>query len=494
MPRPLLLIHGYSATGLAFDTLKQMLRDRGVAAEMLNVGNYISLNNEITIRDIAEGLERAIELVPALNGAAEFDAIVHSTGMLVVRAWLAHQRAAPESNTRLKRLKHLVGVAPATWGSPQAQMGRTWLGALVKGDHTPGPDFLNAGDQILDGLELGSRFTWDLAHMDLLGEKPYFGTGPDTPYVTVFIGNTPYTGLSSVANAPGTDGTVRWSGCGLNTRKITLDLTRTPVGPDGKPTQRVTLSEWAAGTRLDVPILAVEGKDHATLIADPDLGMVDRIASFLELNSADGFTAWLAEAKVWADPAKQKMLLDPGAAAAGLAGSFKQYFGHLFHLGEKPLEGWQQFVIHARDEHNDPVTDYLLQVFRLEGEPGKEEWTECEEMYSDVHAYKTDPSFRCIHVRLPAGISESQVPMQIRIKASTGTEIVTYQGYGSDQAGSTAVQPMRADSEPVIFDITGGLGGGNGSLFHPFTTTLVEIILNRVPYPFGTFSQIFKWL
>jgi hypothetical protein len=254
------------------------------------------------------------------------------------------------------------------------------------------------------------------------------------------------------------------------------------------------LSEWAADTRLDVPILAVEGRDHATLISDPDPGMVDRIASFLELNSGDGFTAWLTEAKVWAEPARQKMLLDPGAEAAGLAGSFKQYFGHLFHLAEKPLEGWQQFVVRARDEHRDPVTDYLLQVFRWAGEPGKEEWTECEEMYSDVHAYKTDPSFRCIHVRLPAGISESQVPMQIRIKASTGTEIVTYQGYGSDQAGSTAVQPMRADSEPVIFDITGGLSGGNGSLFHPFTTTLVEIILNRVPYPFGTFSQIFKWL
>ena len=49
---------------------------------------------------------------------------------------------------------------------------------------------------------------------------------PDSAYVAVFIGNTPYDGLSSVANDPGTDGTVRWSGAGLNTRKITIDLTR----------------------------------------------------------------------------------------------------------------------------------------------------------------------------------------------------------------------------------------------------------------------------
>jgi cytoskeletal protein CcmA (bactofilin family) len=102
----------------------------------------------------------------------------------------------------------------------------------VKGSKTPGPDFLNAGDEILDGLELGSSFTWYLALNDLVGPVPYYGKGPDTPYVSVFIGNQPYEGLASVANDPGTDGTVRWAGCGLNTRKITIDLTRTPTAAD----------------------------------------------------------------------------------------------------------------------------------------------------------------------------------------------------------------------------------------------------------------------
>src|ERR1035441_4017414 len=49
-----------------------------------------------------------------------------------------------------------------------AHKGRTWLGALLKGGKNPlGPDFLNAGDHVLEGLELGSTFTWDLAHLDL---------------------------------------------------------------------------------------------------------------------------------------------------------------------------------------------------------------------------------------------------------------------------------------------------------------------------------------
>jgi hypothetical protein len=473
MPRPLLLIHGYSATGLDFTNLYWALVDRKIEVELLNVGNYISLNNEITIEDISEGLQRAISLTK-LNNTEEFDVIVHSTGILVVRAWLAHQKIAPGENERLKQLKHLIGLAPATWGSPQAHKGRTWLGALVKGSKTPGPDFLNAGNLVLDGLELGSRCTWDLAHTDLLGPVPYFGTGPDTPYVAVFIGNTPYTGIASVANDPGTDGTVRWSGCGLNSRKITLDLTRTPTDTHGLPRRRVTISEWANDSRLNVPILAVDKRDHGSLISDPDPGMVDRIAKFLEIGNIDQYNTWLNEAETWSTPARETMLKSKG---------------HLFAFWEtSDLDGWQQFVVHTRDTHGDPVTDYMIEVFEL-GQDGQT-WQRAEEISVDVHAYGSDPSYRCLHVQLPKGITTTPRPMQIRFQASTGTEAVTYQGYGSDDVK----MEMRADSDPVTIDITDALKDKNATLFHPFTTTLVEVVLNRVPYPFDKVEGIFEWL
>jgi hypothetical protein len=473
MPRPLLLIHGYSADGLDFTNLYWALVDRKVEVKLLNVGNYISLNNEITIEDIAEGMQRAIDLTE-LNTSEEFDAIVHSTGMLVVRAWLAHQKIAPEKNQRLKQLKHLIGLAPATWGSPQAHKGRTWLGALVKGNKTPGPDFLNAGNLVLDGLELGSRFTWDLAHADLLGPVPYFGTGPDTPYVAVFIGNTPYKGIASVANDPGTDGTVRWSGCGLNTRKITLDLTKTPTDAKGLPRDRVTISEWANDSRLNVPILAVDKRDHGSLISDPDSGMLDRIATFLDIASSDQYNLWLNEAQTWSVPARQEMLKSKG---------------HLFTFWEThDLDGWQQFVVHARDGHGDPVTDYMIEVFELS--PDGQTWQRAEEISVDVHTYGKDPSYRCLHVQLPKGITTTPRPMQIRFQASTGTDVVTYQGYGSNNSK----MEMRADSDPITIEITGELKDKNATLFHPFTTTLVEVVLNRVPYPFDKVQGIFEWL
>jgi hypothetical protein len=484
LARPLVLIHGYSATGLDFTPLCKALEPHGIQAVDLNVGNYVSLNNEITIKDIAEGLDRAFRMREALKDDVEFDAIVHSTGMLVIRSWLTNYGAAVLSNTRLKRLKHLIGLAPATWGSPQAHKGRTWLGALVKGNRQAGPDFLNAGDEVLDGLELGSRFTWDLAHADLLGAEPYYGKGPNTPFVCVFIGNTPYSGLASIANDPGTDGTVRWAGCGLNTRKIIIDLTRTPIGEDGKEASRVTVTPWACD-RLDIPLIPVEGRNHASLIADPDPEMVKLVADFLQVNDEASHGEWLTRAQSFGEKAWSRMLVDPGKAAGGVSADFKTFFGHLVHLSENAIEGWQQFVVHARDERGDGVSDYLIEILRQENGA----WVEFQEMYTDVHAYTTDPSYRCFHVRLPEGMSSGKVPLQLRVHASTGTELMAYQGYGSEDVRTK----MTAEAEPVVIDV-GPARPGDPSIFQPFTTTLVEIVLNREPAPMNDVGRIFKFL
>ncbi len=492
MPRPLVLIHGYSDNGQAFFPLCDALRLRHVDPPIdINICSYISLNNEITIKDIAEGLDRAFRLHPLLkDDAQEFDAIVHSTGMLVIRAWLTNYAMPAATNTRLKRLKHLVGLAPATWGSPQAHKGRTWLGALVKGNRQLGPDFLNAGDLVLDGLELGSRLTWDLAHVDLLGPAPYYDKGSETPFMAVFVGNQPYEGLSSVANEPGTDGTVRWAGCGLNTRKVRIDLTRTPMDAHGAPaTDRLSISPWAEN-RLGIPMIPVNGKNHATLVADPDSGMVDLVASFLKVgdgDSAETYDGWMARAAEYGKASLPRMLTNPGQSAAGVPEELRNMFGHLFGDPGTPLEGWQQFVVRAVDERGDGVSDYVLDILRKEGNGVQVSWVPFTEMYTDVHTYAADRSFRCFHIRLPQGISSGKVPLRVRINASTGTELLTYQAYGMNDS------QLNETGEPVELDIT-RLPSGNGTLFYPFTTTLIEIILNREPLPLGKESRLLSFV
>ncbi len=489
MQRPIVFIHGYSTKGEAFNPLRDALVEyRKSSGQMpldptyIDICTYVSLNNEITITDIAEGLDRAFRNHPKLKDDQEFDVVVHSTGMLVMRAWLANKGAPEITRTRLKRVRHLIGIAPATWGSPQASQGRTFLGALVKGNRDIGPDFLNAGDRVLQGLELGSAFTWNLAHYDLLGEVPFYDGGSDTPFVSIFIGNRGYRGVDGIANSPGSDGTVRWSGCALNTRKITLDLTRIPIDRDGT-NQRYSITPWV-GSRSDIPMIAVDDRDHSSVIADPEPGMVKLISDFLDVSDQAACNAWLLRARQYGEPARRRMLEHP-AKGTTPAQKALDFFEHI--LGgnpDEPLDGWQQFIVHAIDTHGNGIEDYFLELF-LEDAAGNR--TSCQKILADVHAYKMDRSFRCFHVRLPNGITDGGKKLVAQMHASTGTELICYQGYGDNHATLTAT------ADPVELDIS-GLAEESHSFFCPFTTTLIEVLLNREPKPLHTVSPLLYFL
>ena len=139
---PIVLIHGYSDEGASFKAWQQILEQRGYDVAMVHACTYRSLTNEVTIKDIAEGFDRALQTQAGLSEDEPFDAIVHSTGMLVIRAWLTAY------DGRRERLKHLIGLAPATFGSPLAHKGRSWLGAVFKGNRHLGPDFLEAAHSL----------------------------------------------------------------------------------------------------------------------------------------------------------------------------------------------------------------------------------------------------------------------------------------------------------------------------------------------------------
>ena len=447
MPNPLILIHGYSDKGDSFKTWKKKLIAKGLyKSSEVQICSYRSLTNEVTIKDIAEGFDRALKINMNLPPDQPFDAIVHSTGMLVLRSWLTVYG-------RHERVKRIIAIAPASFGSPLAHKGRSWIGAIFKGNREAGPDFMEAGDLVLDGLELASRFTWDLAHKDLLGDKVFYGPGDDTPYIFTFCGDTAYKGLKgAVTKSPGTDGTVRWSGCSLNARKIFLDFTTPPGDPKG-----INISKWPSDerTNLSMPFIPMRGLNHASIIEDPSEELVDLVAKALQVNDKAAYDAWIAEA---------------------LASSKDTLNG---------MEKWQQFIIRAIDERGDPIKDFNLQLYKKNSSDGH-----FEPVNMDVHTYAADNSMRCFHINLDLIAYVDTHSLRMEFMASSGTQLLGYYDY-KDPNDKTEPE----EGQPTFsMDLTKLLNDDDIRFFYPFTTTLIEIVLNREPLPLRDVNKITQFM
>jgi pimeloyl-ACP methyl ester carboxylesterase len=448
LPIPLVLVHGYGSDGNHFAVWKAALIKAGRTVKDISIGSYVTLNNEVTVDDIANGLD--YRLHQAGLDRAPFDAIVHSTGMLVMRSWLTASNA---TSLRQGLLKRLVALAPATFGSPLAAKGRSLLGRIFEGNHHLGPDFLDSGNLVLGNLELGSEYTWNLAHQDLIG-KPLYGPNNDTPYVFVFDGTNDYGTLADIfldTEQMGSDGVVRWSGVALNTRKISLNLGVTKGG--------LQWSNWS--NLLDIPLIPVAGLNHNQILSEPPQELIDLVVKALNVNSAQDFATFHST--------------DVANAIVVKEGNAKLQGNH-----------WQQFVVHAIDSRGNPITDYSIAIVARDAD-GVE--TTLANFEKDVHPYAADTSFRCFHVKLDE-LPPNQPGKKLlaRISASTGTKFLGYQGYGANFVADAA-----PDFGPVDLDLSDydGTKPDNPSLFYAFTTTLIEIILNREPMPP---VDIFKWL
>lgn len=454
-PNPVVFVHGYSDKGASWTPWRDILRRRlNLQDQDLRTCTYVSLNNEVTIKDLAEAFDRALGTQGGLAADQPFDAIVHSTGMLVVRAWLA---ADPG---RIKRLKRLIALAPATFGSPLAKKGRSWLGSVFKGNRQLGPDFLEAGDRILENLELASAFTWRLAEEDVFATPPRYDAGPETPYVFVFCGTGTYSGLRKLTDKPGTDGTVRRAGCGLNVRAIELDMTekgslarRTQSDPAAAAElqpHRIVADKWL---NVSIPVHLVDdpaspdGLNHASILSNPPAELQDLVVAAFEKTASgtdteSGYRAWLQTA-------------DAGSRFRRLR------------------EQYQQFIIHAVDERGDPITDYNIQLYRIDG--GEHPIVEFD---AEVDVYSGDASYRCFHVDVADLLPEQGRPapgLSIRIIAASGTPYVGYIGHGFEEQVEPGSWDASLRLEGAVLDEI--------RFFRPYTTTLIRLYLERQVLP-----------
>lgn len=160
MPNQIVIMHGWSDTSASFEQLADFLAANGYETVPVWLSDYISLDDDVKVEDVAKRMQAVVKYFQSKGAlTAPFDMIVHSTGGLVVRQWLANYYPDGEECP----LKRLVMLAPANFGSKLAALGQSMLGRLIKG----WKNWFHTGKEMLRALELASPYQWDLAQKDL---------------------------------------------------------------------------------------------------------------------------------------------------------------------------------------------------------------------------------------------------------------------------------------------------------------------------------------
>ena len=207
-------VHGWSVTntntygGLPAALAKNAPPDLKITIAHLYLAKYVSFADEVTMDDIARGMQNAVtaEILPKLKGG-RFACITHSTGGPVVRKWID---VFFRGNLKNCPLGHLIMLAPANHGSALAQLGKSRLARMK---------FFTAGVQpgkgTLDWLELGSDQSWELnvqwMSYDCVpaGLYPFVLTGQT-------IDRSLYDNLNTYTGEAGSDGVVRVAAANMN--------------------------------------------------------------------------------------------------------------------------------------------------------------------------------------------------------------------------------------------------------------------------------------
>ncbi len=216
-----LLVHGYSETSLgAYYSVPELLAAQGYTTIVLSAFN--SLDDHVSIDDLAEALERRVDFVQ-LGDLARTAIVCHSTGALVVRRWMLNRIAK-----NLDLPARLITMAGANHGSTLAEIGKSVVGYLEK--IVQAHEF-TVGARVLTDLDYGSAFLLKL-NTEWLVEwnKPQGPLAKTLLFSMVgdYIGDDKSMLVFWGTHEPGCDNTVRISGANLNYTVMEIDPQATP--------------------------------------------------------------------------------------------------------------------------------------------------------------------------------------------------------------------------------------------------------------------------
>jgi hypothetical protein len=441
MATKLLILHGYSDGATSFTGLRDFFEANGYARDDVFLLNYASMDDQSQFTDFADKLDE--DYLKKFPGE-QIDVACHSTGALVVRLWLdlhyARQRAEGKAKPR-SPIKHLLMFAPANFGSDLAEMGQSFLGkfrcTFFNSNRKPG-DFLESGKYVLQGLEPASPFQWDLSSRDLHGEgffNPDLGDD-NVCFPFVFAAGRGYTGLQARIvkdrKKPGTDGTVRICGTSLNTRKCVVDFCNREVNPI-----------WIEEQKFENMAFAIFGEfNHGSIIEHTDAlenGPGKWALKALEVNTRAKYAKFAAESEEFTK---------------------KNYDG----------DPYQQFFFNVRDDVGLPVRDFYIDFYAQlsDGSVHEKLTLEFDKSFEvEFYRHSADPSCRALLLNL-ARLRE----YLRRVKAAKAR--LVFDVYAISPIKEVRYLPAFA----IVFDDNST--EDEPSFLYENTTTLVQIVLNRV--------------
>lgn len=430
----LAIIHGWSDTSRSFRHLGNTLVSEGVVEGVKHVrlGDYLSLDDDITFDDLADALEKAWRDDQLPTKHRSVDVLVHSTGALVVRHWMTRYHR-PAANP----VRRFLMLAPANFGSPLAHKGRSFIGRIAKGFRITKP--FQTGTHILRGLELASPFSWELAQRDLFSGEGWYG--PGRVLATVLVGTSGYSGISAAANEPGTDGTVRVATANLNAAFVSFDFAKDPQSPTLSFRKPDGITAFAR----------IAGENHSTIALKDRGPKSDATLPFIK--GALGVT---------------------DATFEVFAGELEQYSEGERQAAEeeKYRHGYQNTVVRLADNHGAAVPDYFLELFGKTADLAKpDDALTCqiqEKVITTVHANEEDSSYRSLHLdwtELRRLLVEGNRPLFLSLTAMPDirkTKSVGYSTVGYDDIGSIKLTPAKLND-----------------FMRPDRTMLVDVVIKR---------------
>ena len=423
MSRPLVIIHGWSDTYESFLNLGEFFVSRlGREVVRIELADWLSMHDEVTYKDLAQAMESAWVSEQLPRKSRSVDVVLHSAGALVFREWLT--RFYTYDNNPID---HLLMLAPANFGSHLAHKGRAFYGRIIKGW---GHGF-RTGKHLLNGLELGSPYTWELAEKDVFCENAWYGQ--DAIKATVLVGNKGNSGVRAAANESGGDGVVRISSANLNARKMIVDFSSHSQSP------KLNFIQPAENHQIAFGIL--DGENHESLIMKSEntpnnKEVLNLYIQALQVTS-EGWAVW-----------NQKLIN--------------------ICSGIDKERAYQNTLVRVVDHVENPVEDYFIEFFDDDPEDGHLAGLFYQKILQKVHVPKSAPHYRsmyCNASQLHDGFNNKECD---KLDISIRAEPIIEQNSNVIQVGyNDNVGKVSLDSDTVRF------------AFAKHTTILVELIIKR---------------